>query len=48
MDENQVAMCGAFCGTCDWKEKTGCQGCEHHKDLTPSVGVEAESEERQI
>jgi len=24
-------MCGAYCGTCDWKEKTGCQGCQHHK-----------------
>jgi len=31
MDRTQIAMCGAYCGTCDWKEKTGCQGCQHHK-----------------
>ncbi len=24
-------MCGAYCGTCEWKEKTGCKGCQHHR-----------------
>lgn len=21
-------MCGAYCGTCEWKEKTNCPGCQ--------------------
>jgi len=31
MDKDQIGMCGAYCGTCDWRAKTGCQGCQHHK-----------------
>ena len=27
MDEALMAMCGAYCGSCEWKEKTGCLGC---------------------
>lgn len=27
MDRQQIAMCGAYCGTCKWKAKTGCTGC---------------------
>ncbi|MHB1314376.1 MAG: DUF3795 domain-containing protein [Christensenellales bacterium] len=28
MDRNLAAMCGAYCGDCEWKEKTGCPGCQ--------------------
>ncbi len=28
MDRNLIAMCGAYCGDCEWKEKTGCPGCQ--------------------
>ncbi len=31
MDNSQIGMCGAYCGVCDWKEKTGCKGCQTHK-----------------
>lgn len=31
MEKDQIGMCGAYCGICDWKEKTGCKGCQHHK-----------------
>ena len=31
MDRDQIGMCGAYCGICDWKERTGCKGCQHHK-----------------
>ena len=27
MDKNLLAMCGAYCGTCSWKEKMNCAGC---------------------
>jgi hypothetical protein len=27
MDKNQIAMCGAYCGACEWKPKTNCPGC---------------------
>ncbi|MFP3898293.1 MAG: DUF3795 domain-containing protein [Dehalococcoidia bacterium] len=27
MDEALMAMCGAYCGSCEWKEKTRCPGC---------------------
>jgi len=27
-DENMRAYCGAYCGTCEWREKTGCKGCK--------------------
>ena len=28
MDEQQIGMCGAYCGICEWKEKTNCPGCQ--------------------
>lgn len=28
MDKEQIGMCGAYCGSCDWKEKTNCPGCQ--------------------
>jgi hypothetical protein len=28
MDKTQIGMCGAYCGTCKWKAKTGCAGCQ--------------------
>ncbi len=28
MDHSLKAMCGAYCGICEWKEKTGCGGCK--------------------
>ena len=31
MDKEQIAMCGAYCGACDWKEKTNCPGCKANK-----------------
>lgn len=31
MDKDQIGMCGAYCGVCNWKEMTGCQGCQFHK-----------------
>ncbi len=27
MDRQQMGMCGAYCGVCEWKEKTNCPGC---------------------
>lgn len=27
MDDMLKAMCGAYCGTCEWKERVGCKGC---------------------
>ena len=27
-DENMIAMCGAYCGDCGWREKTNCKGCQ--------------------
>lgn len=26
-DSTVLAMCGLECGTCDWRESTGCPGC---------------------
>lgn len=26
-DEALIAMCGAYCGACSWRERTGCPGC---------------------
>lgn len=23
-----ISVCGAYCGDCDWKEKTNCPGCQ--------------------
>ena len=31
MDKNLIAMCGAYCGDCEWKEKAGCPGCQASK-----------------
>ena len=28
MDEKLIGMCGAYCGSCEWKEKTNCPGCQ--------------------
>ncbi|MBN2584899.1 MAG: DUF3795 domain-containing protein [Planctomycetes bacterium] len=28
MDKQQIGMCGAYCGSCSWKAKTGCAGCQ--------------------
>ncbi len=27
MDQQLIAMCGAYCGTCEWRPKTDCPGC---------------------
>lgn len=31
MDREMIAMCGVYCGLCQWVEKTGCEGCQHNK-----------------
>lgn len=31
MDKELIGMCGAYCGDCDWKEKTNCAGCKASK-----------------
>ena len=31
MDKQMIAMCGAYCGECEWKEKTNCPGCQAAK-----------------
>jgi len=28
MDKNMIAICGAYCGECQWREKTNCPGCQ--------------------
>lgn len=28
MEKQQISMCGAYCGICEWKEKTNCPGCQ--------------------
>lgn len=28
MDSQMIGMCGAYCGVCDWREKTNCPGCQ--------------------
>ncbi len=28
MDKKMMAMCGQYCGECDWKDKVNCQGCQ--------------------
>lgn len=27
MDQQLIGMCGAYCGTCEWRPKTDCPGC---------------------
>jgi len=31
MDRQMIGMCGAYCGDCDWREKTNCPGCQAAK-----------------
>lgn len=31
MDKNLIAFCGAYCGTCEWKDKMNCKGCKECK-----------------
>jgi hypothetical protein len=31
MDQEMMAMCGAYCGSCEWKPKTQCPGCFNAK-----------------
>ncbi len=31
MDKEQIGMCGAYCGVCNWKDKTNCPGCQARK-----------------
>ena len=31
MDREMIAMCGAYCGYCEYRERTGCKGCQFHK-----------------
>jgi hypothetical protein len=26
--DDLIGMCGAYCGACDWRERTGCPGCQ--------------------
>jgi len=28
VDKEQIGMCGAYCGACEWKAKTNCPGCQ--------------------
>lgn len=28
MDKKMVAMCGTYCGACEWKDKFNCSGCQ--------------------
>ncbi|TFG00119.1 MAG: DUF3795 domain-containing protein [Promethearchaeota archaeon] len=28
MNKELIGMCGAYCGFCEWKEKTNCPGCQ--------------------
>lgn len=28
MDKNMMAMCGTYCGICQWKDSIGCHGCK--------------------
>ncbi len=28
MEKSMQAYCGTYCGTCAWREKTGCKGCK--------------------
>ena len=28
MDRALMGRCGAYCGACEWKEKTNCLGCQ--------------------
>lgn len=28
MKQEMMAYCGTWCGSCEWREKTGCKGCK--------------------
>ena len=28
MDKSMIAICGTYCGICEWREKTNCPGCQ--------------------
>ena len=28
MEKEMTGICGAYCGVCEWKEKTNCPGCQ--------------------
>ena len=28
MDRELIARCGAYCGSCEWRESTSCAGCQ--------------------
>ncbi len=28
MDKKMIGICGAYCGVCEWREKTNCPGCQ--------------------
>ena len=28
MNRKNIGRCGAFCGTCSWREKSNCPGCQ--------------------
>ncbi len=31
MNKELIGMCGAYCGVCEWKERTNCPGCQKAK-----------------
>jgi len=31
MHKAMIGMCGAYCGVCEWREKTNCAGCQANK-----------------
>ncbi len=28
MDKQMIGVCGTYCGTCEWKDKMNCPGCQ--------------------
>ncbi len=28
MDKQLIGRCGTYCGVCEWKDSTGCPGCQ--------------------
>jgi len=28
VDKKMIGMCGTYCGVCEWRETTNCQGCQ--------------------
>lgn len=31
MDGHMIGRCGTYCGVCEWKDRTGCPGCQECK-----------------